>query len=134
MHLTVYFLKSQINNNRETTTSVWTGLYKVGSVSALLLVVIIITTGIIFAIEPQPLDGTALDWFMLFQNNKIIGLIDFELLMVIYTIISIPISVALYMTLSRVNQPFTALYLALSLIGVMAFIAAITMAAAPPTL
>jgi hypothetical protein len=73
---------------------------------------------------PPPIEGTAIDWFMLFQNNKIIGLIDFELLMVIYTVISIPVSLALFMILKRVHLSFTALYLALSLIGVIAFIAA----------
>ena len=44
--------------------------------------------------------------------------------MVIYAIISIPIALALYMTLRGVNQSFTALYLALSLTGVIAFIVA----------
>jgi hypothetical protein len=117
-------MKSQRNNNRETTTSSWKGLYTVGSVSALLLVVIIITTGIVFAIEPQPLDGTALDWFMLFQKNSLLGLVEFELFMVIYVIVSIPVALSLYILLRPVNPSWMIIYLVLGLIGVMCFIAA----------
>lgn len=116
-------MKSQTNNNRETTSG-WSGLYKVGSVCALLLIAIIITTGTIFAIEPQPLDGTALDWFMLFQKNPLLGLVDFELLMIVYVIVSIPVGLSLYILLKPVNPSWMTIYLVLSLMGVMCFIAA----------
>jgi hypothetical protein len=116
-------MKSQRNNDRETISD-WKGLYKLGSVSALLLVVIIVATGIVFAIEPQPLDGTALDWFMLFQNNPILGLVEFELLMIVYVIVSIPVVLSLYVLLRPVNPSWMTICLVLSLLGVMCFIAA----------
>ena len=60
----------------------------------------------------------------LLQKNPLIGLIDFELLMIVYVILCIPIAVALYILLRQVNSSWTAIYLVLSLIGVMCFIAA----------
>jgi hypothetical protein len=117
-------MKSQINSNHETTTPGWSGLYKVGSVSSLLLAAIIIATGIVFAIEPQPLDGTALDWFLLFQKNPLLGLLDFELLMIVYVLVSLPVALSLYVLLRPANPSGMVIYLAMSLIGAMCFITA----------
>jgi hypothetical protein len=99
-------------------------LYKLGGVSSLLLVAIVIIQLIVFTIAPPPLDGTAMDWFTLFQKNPIIGLIHFEFLMIIYVILCIPIALSLYTLLRRVNPSWTAIYLILSLLGVMCFVAA----------
>lgn len=99
-------------------------LYGLASTAAILMLAIVITQFITFISAPPPYDGTVLDWFDLFQKNKLIGLINFELLMVIYVVISIPLSLALYMALRHVNRSFTAMYLVLNVIGVMAFIAA----------
>ena len=101
-----------------------TRLYKMADISALMLLVIVILQFIVFIIAPQPLDGTAVDWFALFQNNKLIGLIDFEILMIVYVVISIPISLALYILLKRISPSWMTIYLVLSFIGVICFIAA----------
>ena len=113
-----------MNANLQIRTSGWAALYKLGGISALLLIVIIIIQGFVSAIAPQPLDGTALDWFRLFQKNYIIGLIDFELLMVVYTILCIPIFLSLYILLRHVSPSWTAIYLVLNVIGVIGFITA----------
>ncbi|MEW6400414.1 MAG: hypothetical protein AB1649_01370 [Chloroflexota bacterium] len=99
-------------------------LYWLSGIAALIMPAIIVVQFITFMSAPPPYDGTALDWFNLFQTNKLLGLINFEFLMVIYTLISIPVTLALFITLKHANQPFTSLYLILSLIGVIAFIAA----------
>jgi hypothetical protein len=44
--------------------------------------------------------------------------------MVVYTILSIPLTLALYFALRKTDQAFAALFVLLSLIGVMCFIAA----------
>lgn len=110
--------------NVETTDPRWKVLYQLGGAAALSLVSIIVVQLIVFMTAPPPLAGTALDWFRLFEKNKLIGLIDFELLMIVYTILSIPLTLALYILLRRTSEAFTALYLVLSLLGVMCFIAA----------
>jgi uncharacterized protein DUF4386 len=111
-------------SKRENVSSGWSSLYKLGGISSLLLVAIVIIQLIVFTIAPPPLDGTAIDWFILFQKNPILGLIHFEFLMIIYVILCIPIALALYTLLRRVNPSWTVLYLILSLLGVMCFIAA----------
>jgi hypothetical protein len=110
--------------NVETTPPSWKALYQFAAVAALLMVGIIIIQLIVFMTAPPPLEGSAIDWFTLFRTNKLIGLIDFELLMILYTLISIPITLSLYHALRRTDPAFTALYVALSLVGVVCFIAA----------
>lgn len=102
----------------------WRTLYKFGAISALIMVGIIIAQMIVFMAAPPPLEGTAVDWFALFQKNKLIGLIDFELLMVLYTLLSLPVALSLYSALRPTDPAFISLYVALTLIGVMCFIAA----------
>ena len=108
----------------ENVSSGRSSLYKLSGISALLLVAIVIIQLIVFSIAPPPLEGTAMDWFILFQKNPIIGLIHFEFLMIVYVILCIPIALALYTLLRQVNPSWTAIYLILSLLGVMCFIAA----------
>jgi hypothetical protein len=117
-------MKALTNTNSQTTALNWTGIYKLGGVSALILVAIIIIQGIVASLAPQPLEGTALDWFKLFEKNALIGLIDFELLMVVYVILSIPIALALYVLLRPVSPSWTAVYLVLGLLGTICFITA----------
>ena len=102
----------------------WKPLFNLGGVSALMMVGIIIAQMIVFMSAPPPYEGGASAWFTLFQNNKIIGLINFELLMIVYVFLSIPITLSLYILLRRVSPSFTALYVVLSLIGIMSFIVA----------
>jgi hypothetical protein len=99
-------------------------LYRFGGAAAILMLAIVIIQFVTFMSAPPPYEGNAIDWFDLFQKNKLIGLVNFEFLMVIYVVVSIPLSLALYMALRHANPSFTALYLMLSILGVMAFIAA----------
>ena len=86
--------------------------------AALLLVLIIVVQMFVFISAPPPLEGTAADWFSLFQKNSFIGLLDFELLMSVYTLVAIPLNFALYFALKQTNPPIMALYLPLSIMGV----------------
>jgi hypothetical protein len=76
----------------------------------------------IFMIAP-PAD-TALGWFTLFESNKLLGLLSFELLFVFYGVLSIPVTIALYIALRRTDPSLTAIYLALGLVGTTALFAA----------
>ena len=99
-------------------------LYKIGGIVAVLMVAIIVTQLVIFISMPPPLEGSAAEWFALFQKNSLVGLLDFELLMIVYTIIAIPLYAALYFALKPVGQPYMTVFLLLSIIGVSAFIVA----------
>jgi hypothetical protein len=102
----------------------WKVLYKFGGVAALAMVGIIVLQMISFMTAPPPLEGTAIDWFKLFQNNKLFGLVGFELLMIIYMILSVPLTLALYHALKRTDGAFTTLYVVLSILAVAFFISA----------
>lgn len=117
-------MKTEMKTNPENNSPDCTTLYKLGGAAALVMVAIIIIQFVVFMTAPPPLEGTAVDWFRLFHTCGIIGLVNFELLMVVYVIVSIPMSLALYMALRKANPSLTALFLALSMVGGMAFIAA----------
>ena len=108
----------------ETSNLNWKVLYKFGGAAALAMVAIIILQMIAFMTVPPPLDGTAIDWFAFFQNNKLSGLVGFELLMIIYMILSIPLTLALHHALKQTDGAFMALYVVLSILAVAFFISA----------
>jgi hypothetical protein len=96
--------------------------YAIGGTAATLMLAIIVIQMIAFMTAPPPYDGTSADWFKVFQQNTLVGLIDFELLMVIYTLLSIPVALTLYGVLKDVNPYLVALYLIITTIGVISFI------------
>ena len=106
------------------TNSGWKSLYKIGSICSWLMVVIILGQFVVFIAAPPPLEGTAADWFALFQQNKFMGLLAFELLMVVYTILSVPLAIALSVTHRKTDPSLAAIYMALTLVGVVSFIVA----------
>lgn len=102
----------------------WKPLYKSAGWALGGMVVIIVIQFIVFMAAPPPYEGAALDWFKLFQENNLVGLVNFEVLMVVYVILSLLPTLALSVLHRRVSPSFTAIYLALSLVGVMSFIVA----------
>ena len=110
--------------NVETSGSSWKGLYKTGAVAAMLMVAITLAQFVIFAVAPPPLEGNAGDWFALFQKSALLGLLGFESLLVIYALLSVLVSVALFAALRHASPTLTALFLVLSVIGGIDFVVA----------
>lgn len=112
----------------ETTEAAWKPLYSVGAAAALISVVVIPIAIIVFVAWPppdfHPTASAVTDWFKLFQDNKLRGLLDFDLLMVVGQALSVPVFLALYAALRRVSPSFTAIALILSLIGSAVYFAA----------
>jgi len=98
--------------------------YKLGGVIAFVLAAITLTQFVAFMVAPPPLNGTALDWFTFFEKNRLFGLLGFELLMVVYVLLSSLLALSLFFALRKVNQSFMAIFLTLSFIGAVSFIAA----------
>jgi hypothetical protein len=105
-----------------TSDSDWHWLFRVGGGAALGMVAIIVLQLAVFIVSPPP--STVTGWFTLFQKSKLLGLLSFECLFLLYGALSIPMSLALYVVLRRTSQSFTAIYLALSLVGVVALFVA----------
>ena len=117
---------TQMNPSAEAQSggSSWNGLYKTGGAAALLMVAITLTQFVSFAVAPPPLDGGAADWFAFFQKSAVLGLLGFEASLVVYTLLSVLVSLALFVALRPASQSLAALFLVLSVVGSMAFVAA----------
>ena len=66
---------------------------------------------------------TVTDWFALLQNNPFLGLRNLGLLNIVMIALGIPMIFTLYWIHRKVNQPFAALAMILSFIGVAVFYA-----------
>jgi hypothetical protein len=104
------------------TATDWRWLYRTAGIAAALLAALTVGHAVVYFVAGLP--GTVAEWFALFQRNGLLGLLAFELLMVLYAVLSVPVTLALWVALRRGNPSLMAVYAALSLVGVVAFIAA----------
>ena len=117
-------MKSQTASRPEAAVSPWQGLYRIGGAAALLMAALTLAQFAVFFIAPPPLEGGAADWFDLFRKDALRGLLAFELLLTVYCLLSVPLALALAAALRGADRSPMALYLALSLVGAVLFIAA----------
>lgn len=99
----------------------WRVFYRLGGAAALALVVIMLVQTAVFVMVPPPKDVPG--WFALFQASWLQGLLAYELLMVVYVILSVPLIVAMYLALKPTSPALAATYAILSLVGIGAFVA-----------
>jgi hypothetical protein len=85
---------------------------------------VVITLGqfIVFAVAPPPLEGTAADWFALFEQNALTGLLAFEALLIVYALLSVIVALALFFALRAANPGLMAAFLVFSAMGSLAFV------------
>ncbi len=117
-------LKLNQVTDAETADSRWNWLYKVGGAAALITVVLIPIQIIVFIASPPP--STAIDYFTLFQNNRLLGLMGLDLVYIVDNVLAIPILLALYTALRRASESFMAIALALCFVGIVAYFASNT--------
>jgi len=107
--------------NAETADPAYKSLYKLGGVAAIIVAVLTLGEVIGFIFYPQP--GMVSGWFMLFQGNWIIGLLDFWGLEVPMYIMFTLVFLALYVVLRKANQSWMAIALTFALLGIGIFFA-----------
>lgn len=111
---------SQLTMNQitevETADSQWKDLYNIAGVAALIMVAMIPLQIIVYIIWQIP--ETASDSFMLFQDNKLYGLLALELPYLVSNVLSVPLYLALFIALRRVNQSVMAIATVLGLIAI----------------
>ena len=96
----------------------WKDLYKTGGISSLLISVLIIVAITVYFIWPyQPGFATVAEIFSTLQNDKLGGLMSLDFFMVVATIITIPLFLALYVALKQVNESFALIALVFGLIS-----------------
>ena len=113
-------------SNVVTANSRWNWLYKIAGAAALITAVIFPLQIIVFVAWPPPLEGTVIDWFTLFQDNRLLGLLSMDLLIIADYALLIPIFLALYVTLKRSSKSFMAIGTTLGFIGLAAYFASNT--------
>jgi len=114
--------ESMSESNAETTCPAWSSLYKVSAAVALIMVVGFFPIQII-AFSMAPIPTTAVDWFTLLQNNRLLGLLDLDLLYVADQVLLIPIFLALYVALRRANKAYMTLATILGIIAATVYFA-----------
>jgi len=107
----------------ESTDSRWRALYRLAGAGALLSAVFIPIQVLVFIVWPPPLEGTAADWFALFRDNRLVGLLDLDLLLIADNLFLVPILLALYVLLRRDSQSLMAMATVLGFLGIVFFIA-----------
>jgi hypothetical protein len=113
-------IQAQPKDNPGYSGSNYRSLYLIGGAAAALEVLfIVLQSGVFFVVG---LPGSVIEWFELFERSPLRGLLAFELLLVFYVILSIPVALALYAALQRTNPALTSLYLAIALFGAVAFV------------
>jgi hypothetical protein len=108
----------------ETAESAWKSLYRVGGTAALIMAVFIPIQFIIFVAWPPP--STVIGWFTLFRNNRLLGLLDMDLLLIVDQVLMGLVLLALYTALRRASQSFMAIALTAGLVGIATYFASTT--------
>jgi hypothetical protein len=105
-------------------TPSWKEIYRVGGVAALLSVLFIPVQIAIFITWPPP--DKVIDWFMLFEDNWLLGLLSMDLLYLLNNTYLILIYLALYFALKPVNPSWMTIAMALGFTGIAAYFASNT--------
>ncbi len=110
-----------IHQNFEFTEPSEKSIYKVGAAVAAVEIAIILIQAPIFMLYPQP--TTVMGHFTQFQSNKLLGLVDLDLMLILGEVFAIPIILALYFALRRAAPSLMTMALALGLGGIGLFLA-----------
>ncbi|HEU5316556.1 MAG TPA: hypothetical protein VFX49_10630 [Chloroflexota bacterium] len=97
-------------------------IYTLGGLAAALLALLTVAHAAVFAAAGLP--ASVDDWFALFHRSPTLGLLAFESLMVLFVVVSVPLALALFVALRPTHPTLALLYLAVTLVGVIAFIRA----------
>jgi hypothetical protein len=109
----------------ETADPAWRSLYRLGGTAALLIVALALVQMIAFVVWPPPgfeSDlSTVTGYFTLLQNNRLLGLLHLDLLLMVDYVLLVLMFLALYIGLRRVSQSFMAIAMALVIVGIATY-------------
>ena len=105
--------------------SPWRLLFRVAGIGALLTALLIPLQVVAFIVWPLPAGGV-LEWFDLFQENAFIGLVSFDLVILLEEILLIPIVLALYVVLRRSGESVVLIAAGMWFVSIALFVGANT--------
>ena len=102
----------------------WRTLFRISSVAAILMVILIPIQIIIFSISqpPETIEG----WFELFRKSWLLGLIHLDIIYIIDNVLVAVIYLALYVILKKRNESLMAIAMLLGFLGIAAYFASNT--------
>jgi hypothetical protein len=107
----------------------WTDLYKIGGITAIGVVIVIVVMGIAFPIWPYlPGNTSTEEIFQAIQDDRLGGLMALDFLLFVSNLLGILIFLALYVSLKRVNESYALIALALGLVAATLIVPARPMA------
>ncbi|MBZ0307472.1 MAG: hypothetical protein K8I82_15495 [Anaerolineae bacterium] len=98
----------------------WYWIFKLGGIAALFGVAMIPIQVIVYSISPPP--NLINEWFILFQKNPLLGLLNLDMLFLINNILLIPIYLALCIALKPTRESIVIMALISGLVGIAAYI------------
>ena len=99
----------------------WRSLYRVGGLAPLITLSFYLSQVAFISWETFP--STTLDWFLLLQRNKLLGLFYLNALDMVSIALMAPMFLALYVALRRDNESFMAIAALFAYLGIAVFIA-----------
>jgi len=98
----------------------WTWLYRVAGVAAVISLVLLPAAIVVYTFSPPP--SSVVASFAQFQTNRLVGLVDLDLVMLVDSVLMIPVFLALYVALRRANESLMALGTTLGLVGIAVYL------------
>jgi hypothetical protein len=117
----ILFILFDNNNNYIHNAYPWQTLQRVGGVSAIIILALMPIQMVVFLNWPPP--NTVVGWFLLFQNNPLVGLIDMDLLLIIDYVLMLMVFLALWAYLRRANESLMAIALILQVVATATYFA-----------
>ena len=108
--------------NRSSTDPRWRGLFLAGAVGAALTAACIPLQVLLFIAWPPPASREVADWFRLFNENPVRGLLSMDLVMMVEQVLLVPVVISLWVLLRRRNASLMTLGATLWLAGGFLFI------------
>ncbi|HEX9027940.1 MAG TPA: hypothetical protein VF823_02120, partial [Anaerolineales bacterium] len=102
--------------NTKIRESNWRSIYRAGGISALIVGVLFIIEMTTYLATSAPSLADPAGWFNLFQNNRLVGLVDFGILELVSLVFFVPMYLALFAALRRASVS------ALSIAAILAFV------------
>ena len=93
----------------------WNKLYNIGGSAAIGSILLIPIQVVIFITWPPPTAIT--DWFTLFQENWLLGLLSLDLLYILNNTLILIVYLALYVVLKRANETLMAISFLVGIVG-----------------
>jgi hypothetical protein len=103
----------------------WQALLRAAGIGALLTGLLIPLQVVVFIVWPPP-EGGAVEWFALFRENAVLGLMSYDLLILLEEVLLIPIVLALYLLLRRGGESLMLTASAMWFVSIALFISANT--------